>query len=223
MSLNGSQVDVEVRYFADGGRLLLVDGHSHVAYLREEALYTRLILDGKTCVFPKATDPTQIKSHVNGKLVRYLVKEGDKVSVKSPVAELEAMKMYITVYATASGRVHLLKSDGALVEIGEILATLQLDEDAQVQRPIPFQGQLPAMKPPSAPSNKPYQKWRTCKSSIEMILDGYDANENCMDEFLELVFNPQVAFGEIHEKVSELVSYLPKHLCVSFHYNEVGF
>ncbi|GJQ13401.1 hypothetical protein GpartN1_g5192.t1 [Galdieria partita] len=212
VSLNGSQVDVEVRYFADGGRLLLVDGHSHVAYLREEALCTRLTLDGKTCVFPKGNDPTQIKSHVNGKLVRYLVKENDKVSVKAPIAELEAMKMYITVYATAGGRVHLLKSDGASVEIGEILATLQLDNESEVKRPIPFQGQLPAMRPPSAPSNKPYQKLRICKSSIQMIMDGYDANENCMTEFLELLFNPQVAFGEIHEVVSELVSYLPKHI-----------
>ncbi|EME32530.1 bifunctional acetyl-CoA carboxylase/biotin carboxylase [Galdieria sulphuraria] len=212
VSLNGSQVDVEVRYFADGGRLLLVDGHSHVSYLREEALCTRLTLDGKTCVFPKANDPTQIKSHVNGKLVRYLVKENDKVSVKAPIAELEAMKMYITVYATAGGRVHLLKSDGASVEIGEILATLQLDDESEVKRPIPFQGQLPAMRPPSAPSNKPYQKLRVCKSSIQMIMDGYDANENCMEEFLELLFNPQVAFGEIHEVVSELVSYLPKHI-----------
>eukprot|EP00871_Galdieria_phlegrea_P005615 jgi/Galph1/6054/GphlegSOOS_G4712.1 len=212
VSLNGSQVDVEVRYLADGGRLLLMDGHSHVAYFREEALYTRLTLDGRTCVFPKANDPTRIKSHVNGKLVRYLVKEGDKIFKQAAIAELEAMKMYITVYSETSGRIHLLKSDGATVEIGEVIATLQLEDNSQVKLPTPFKGQLPPMKPPGALSNKPHQKLRICKSSIEMLMDGYDANESLMEEWLGLLQNPLIVRGEVHEVLSELVSYLPKDL-----------
>lgn len=73
------------------GLVVLMEGHNHVVYTQEEGSGTRLIIDHQSFVFPAAVDPSVLKAEVAGKLMRYLVREGDAVEIGTPVAELEVM------------------------------------------------------------------------------------------------------------------------------------
>ena len=55
----------------------------------EEALGTRLQIDGLTCLLANETDPSQLLAVSPGKLMRYLVADGDHVSEGQPIAEIE--------------------------------------------------------------------------------------------------------------------------------------
>ena len=66
-----------------------MDGESHQVHSEEEALGTRLQIDGLTCLLANETDPTKLLAVSPGKLMRYLVADGDHVSENQPIAEIE--------------------------------------------------------------------------------------------------------------------------------------
>ena len=51
-------------------------------------------------LLPTLYDPSELRSDVTGKLVRYLVEDGASVKKGEPYAEMEAMKMIITLFAS---------------------------------------------------------------------------------------------------------------------------
>ena len=69
---------------------------------REEALGLRLDLGGDSLMVLDQRDPTELLSDVNGRLVRYLVQDGDTVKKGQPFAEVEAMKMILTLTVSLS-------------------------------------------------------------------------------------------------------------------------
>lgn len=69
--------------------LLQVDGESHVVHSEEEALGTRLTIDGLTCLLANESDPTRMLAISPGKLMRYLVGDGAHVVKGQAYAEIE--------------------------------------------------------------------------------------------------------------------------------------
>lgn len=68
----------------------------------------------------------QIKAHMAGMVVEFLVKEGQSVAVGQDVVCLESMKMQLFVQAAVSGKVKkLLKAPGEFVNEGEALLDLE--------------------------------------------------------------------------------------------------
>ena len=55
----------------------------------EEAIGTRLQIDGLTCLLANETDPSQLLAVSPGKLMRYLVADGDHVAEGQAIAEIE--------------------------------------------------------------------------------------------------------------------------------------
>lgn len=47
-----------------------MDGSSHVIHAEEEASGTRLIVDNLTCLLPNERDPSCLRAHSPGKLIR---------------------------------------------------------------------------------------------------------------------------------------------------------
>ncbi|KAK2079983.1 hypothetical protein QBZ16_002378 [Prototheca wickerhamii] len=116
--------------YRDGGLLLQVDGRVHVLHSEEEALGTRLVIDSATCLLSNEHDPSQLVAVSTGKLVRHLVAEGEHVRADEPFAEVEVMKMMMTLLAPAAGAVRWEVAEGAALAPGLLLARLELDDPA---------------------------------------------------------------------------------------------
>ena len=209
-------VRADTRPLSDGGLLIMCDSRSFITYAREEPAGFRLTIDGKTCVFPPEYDPTRLISRVSGRLVRYLVEDGEHVDQEQPFAELEVMKMYLTMQSPEAGVISLLKPAGSVVEAGEVMARLQLDDPSKVRRVVPFTGALPEMLPPQKPGRKPHQRYAHLRQGIESLLDGYDADLSCLDELLHLAStNSAVPAGELQEALAPLSGRIPASLQAS--------
>lgn len=69
---------------------------------------------------------SQIRAHMAGMIVEYLVKEGQRVKAGQDVVCLESMKMQLFVQAGAEGKVKkLLKAAGEFVNEGDALIDLE--------------------------------------------------------------------------------------------------
>lgn len=69
-----------------------------------------------------------------GKLLQFLVDDGSHVYSGQAYAEIEVMKMVMTLTTQESGLVHHVKRSGAVLEAGSILARLDLDDPTRVHR-----------------------------------------------------------------------------------------
>ncbi|MDO4833519.1 MAG: pyruvate carboxylase [Bacillota bacterium] len=71
-------------------------------------------------------NPLEVGANIPGNILKVLVKEGDEVEAKEPIAVIEAMKMETNILATASGTVDtILISEGQQVKAGELIARLK--------------------------------------------------------------------------------------------------
>lgn len=73
----------------DGGSLIRVGDVSHTVYMKEEIERYVVTISGKTCEFDKENDPTIMRASSAGKLIRYLVEDGDHVKTGDAFAEVE--------------------------------------------------------------------------------------------------------------------------------------
>eukprot|EP00737_Agarophyton_chilense_P001387 gb/GEZJ01001557.1/.p1 GENE.gb/GEZJ01001557.1/~~gb/GEZJ01001557.1/.p1 ORF type:complete len:2331 (-),score=312.23 gb/GEZJ01001557.1/:1422-8057(-) len=194
----------ELRTLADGAKLVVLNGRSHVCYLREDPAGLRLSIDGKTCLFPNEYDPTQLASSVSGKLVRYLVQNDERVAVGQPYVELEVMKMYLTLSAPEAGRITLTSTEGTSVEIGEVIATMELDDPSKVRRAEKFVGSLPDFNDPQAMGLKPHQQFFAAEKQLRLLLRGFDAKKDSMMDFINAIDDARICAGEIRQTLSFL-------------------
>lgn len=210
--INGSKCEVGVRKLSDGGLLIAVGGRSHTIYWKEEVSATRLSVDSMTTLLEVENDPTQLRTPSPGKLVKFLVENGDHVNAGQPYAEVEVMKMQMPLVSQESGIVQLLKQPGSTVSAGDILAILALDDPTKVKHAMPFEGMLPDMGAPIVEGTKPAYKFRSLVSTLENILNGYD-NQVIMNaslqQLIEVLRNPQLPYSEWKMQSSALHSRLP--------------
>ncbi|CAK9008540.1 unnamed protein product [Durusdinium trenchii] len=150
----GPVIAAQVREQPDGSLLVSIDGSVRKISGTEEALGLRLRLQGVgTVLLPTVFDASELRSDFNGKVMRYLVPEGafrggGLVKKDEAYVELEAMKMIMPLKARATGKLKQLKGPNSIVQAGELLGTLQLQDPSSVQQLIGFKGdfQLPASK-----------------------------------------------------------------------------
>ena len=93
-------------------------------------------------------DPSVLTAPYGGKLTRLFVEDGAHVDKGTPFAEVEVMKMLFPLHASEAGHITLAKVPGALINAGEVLARLQLDDPNIVAKAAPFQGELGDFEPP---------------------------------------------------------------------------
>ncbi|CDK26741.1 unnamed protein product [Kuraishia capsulata CBS 1993] len=217
--INGSRCDVQVRPLSDGGLLCAMGGKSHSVYWKEEVGATRISVDGKTCLLEVENDPTQLRTPSPGKLVKYLVENGEHISAGQPFAEVEVMKMCMPLVAQANGILQLLKQPGSTVSAGDILAILALDDPSKSKHALPFEGTLPDMGSPFIEGTKPAHKFASLLSILQNILAGFD-NQVVMNatlrDLLDILKNPDLPYSEWSQQVSALHSRLPAKLDASF-------
>merc|ERR1719324_187879 len=169
LSINGSAIKAKVRTQADDSIFVSVGNSVMKVFGIEEALGLKLRLAGiGTIMLPTIYDPSELRSEFNGKVVRFLHDDGAAVKEGEPYVELEAMKMIMPIRASASGRVTHVKGAGSIVQAGELLAKLELDDPSSVQKIDDFEGSFDLAAMEGAPPEE-----RSPSEKIMEILDGY--------------------------------------------------
>ncbi|KAJ2960745.1 hypothetical protein NQZ79_g3986 [Umbelopsis isabellina] len=213
--LNGTKTLVSVRDLSDGGLLVSLGGKSHTTYSREEVQATRIMIDGKTCLLEKESDPTQLRSPSPGKLVSLLIQNGDHIKAGQAYAEIEVMKMYMPLIASEDGIVQFIKQTGATLEAGDIIGILALDDPSRVKQATPFNGQVPVFGLPHVAGDKPIQKFTAAKRTLDLILQGYDNQalvQATVKELVETLRNPELPYSEVSALFSVLSGRMPARL-----------
>jgi len=217
--VNGSKCSVGVRALADGGLLILLSGKSHNVYWKEEVGATRLSVDGKTCLLEQENDPTQLRTPSPGKLVKFLVENGSHVGKGQPFAEVEVMKMYMPLIAAEAGMVNLIKQPGAVLEAGDILGVLALDDPSKVKSAQNFLGLLPDLGSPQVMGAKPPQRFVYLVHILQNILQGFDNQvimQSTLTELVEVLRDPELPYGEWNAQASALHARMPQKLDTMF-------
>jgi len=142
LTINGKVIDVRMTQTAEGALLATFGGVTHRILGMEEPLGLRLVLDGVTILMPTIFDPSELRTDVTGKVVRYLQDNGAEVEVGAPYVEVEAMKMIMPIKATESGKITHNLSPGSVIAAGDLLASLELKDPSKVKKIVNFEGAL---------------------------------------------------------------------------------
>ena len=208
LSIGGWTCSAEAHTLSDDGMLVLLDAKKHVVYGQEFPSGLRLTVDSKTCLFHEEYDPTQLRSTMQGKLVRYLTADGVHVDKDKPYAEIEVMKMYITLTAPEAGVIRTLKPEGSVLEAGDLIATLVLDDPARVQKAEPFAGHFPSMRPPSVLGDSPSALLKHSRKQLQMLLSGYtmsaEGMRRAVGEMMQALRDPRLPLQQFTEILSTL-------------------
>jgi acetyl-CoA carboxylase/biotin carboxylase 1 len=204
---NGSEQVTDVRSLSDGGFLVMLEGQSHVAYMTQEAGGLRLVIDGQTCMFLDEYDPTRICANTAGKLIQFLVDDGAHVDKGSPYAEIEVMKMLMPLLAPESGTLSQVKPEGSVLEAGDLIAGLALDDPSCVIQSKDFTESLVMSADHSGKTDdtgaKPQFILRRAASSMERALEGFcvapGAQELALSTVLKQLRNKHMPVYELEE------------------------
>lgn len=213
--INGSNIDVEAKPLSDGGLLMSIGGKSHTVYYIEEPQSTRLLIDGKTCQLEVENDPTQLRTPSPGKLIKFLVENGDHVKAGENFAQIEVMKMVVSLSASEDGIIQLLKQPGSTVDGGDILAILALDDPSKVKHAKIFEGTIDDQGPAVVSGTKPIYKFKTSLLILENILLGYDNGlvmRQTVNDLINVLRDQQLPYSEWKALFSSLESRLGEEL-----------
>lgn len=132
--MNDSYQEVEVHRLSDGGMLLSLDGASYTTYMKEEIDRYRIVVGNQTCVFEKESDPSVLRSPSAGKLINLLVDNQEHVKKGQVYAEIEVMKMVMTLSSQEAGIISLNRRPGAVLQAGSIIGHIELDDPTLITK-----------------------------------------------------------------------------------------
>ena len=115
---------------AEGNRDMVfeVNGNRRIVKIKDEDMKTAESSIA-TARFADEDNPLEIGANIPGNIIKILVKEGEKVTEKQPIAVIEAMKMETNILATADGMVDkIFINEGQQVKAGELVARLKEEE-----------------------------------------------------------------------------------------------
>ncbi|KHJ49247.1 carboxyl transferase domain protein [Trichuris suis] len=236
LMMNGSGVQVEFHRMSDGGMLLSLNSDSYTCYMKEEVNRYRVQIGNKTIVFEKNYDPTELRSPSAGKLLQYLVDDGAHVFALTPYAEIEVMKMVMTLTTPESGwyaakfefihrcvicsnlrSVHYLKRPGTVLNPGSVIAKMSLDDPSRMRTAVRYEGTFPIHSPVTQHAEKLYQTYRELLNYFNYVLDGYTLPEPYFSpdlrekvaNFFRVLKDPALPLFELQEAMSVIGGRIP--------------
>jgi acetyl-CoA carboxylase/biotin carboxylase 1 len=140
LTLNGKSFDAQITKTAGDQLIATFGGETHRLFGLDEPLGLRLSVDGVTILMPTVFDPSELRTDVTGKVVRYLQENGADVEAGQPYVEVEAMKMIMPIKASESGKITHNLSPGSVISAGDLLASLTLKDPSKVKKIVTFSG-----------------------------------------------------------------------------------
>lgn len=217
--LNGTHKVVDFFRMSDGGLLLSLDGVSQVTYLKDEVDKYRLTIGHQTCVFDKENDPTVLRTSAPGKLINYLQEDGSHMFVGQAYAEIESMKMVMALTVSESGCVFHLKRPGAILNAGDTIARLELDDSSRITRAQAFTGGFPPSKTPLPREDEKLNHiYHTCRAVLDNILSGFclpdefftSMVKETVQKLMCVLRDPNLPLLELQEVISSISGRIPQ-------------
>jgi acetyl-CoA carboxylase/biotin carboxylase 1 len=191
LKINGQIIEIKLREQPDKSLLCTVGDENFQLFGQEEPLGLRMKINGITVMIPKVYNPSELRSDVTGKIVRYLQQDREFIQKDAPYVEVEAMKMIMALKASESGIITHNLSPGSIISAGDLIASLQLKDPSKAKQIKPFTKRLSFIAPPSVAStvsasskssSKPSSTDRSSASSsldqiterISLALTGYE-------------------------------------------------
>lgn len=141
--------------------------------MKEEVDRWRIVIGNQTCVFEKENDPSLLRSPSAGKLVGWLIEDGCHVQRGQAYAEIEVMKMVMTLTSPESGCVFHQKRPGAVLDAGTLVARLELDDPSLVTRALKYEGPFVDSNTGPVFSEKLNYIHNSYRQKLENTLAGY--------------------------------------------------
>ncbi|KAF4112774.1 hypothetical protein G5714_005319 [Onychostoma macrolepis] len=215
--MNDSDIEVDVHRLSDGGLLLSYGGSSYTTYLKEEIDSYRITVGNKTCVFEKERDPTVLRSPSAGKLLQHVVADGSHVLATQPYAEIEVMKMVMTLHVQHSGCIHFLKRPGTVLEPGCVVARMDLDDPSCIHPVKPNTEPLPSQEPLPVVGERLHQVYHSVLENLVKIMDGYCLLEpyfsqklkKWLDTLMRTLRDPSLPLLELQEIMTSVAGRIP--------------
>uniref|UniRef100_A0A8D0FZT9 acetyl-CoA carboxylase n=1 Tax=Sphenodon punctatus TaxID=8508 RepID=A0A8D0FZT9_SPHPU len=218
--MNGSCVEVDVHRLSDGGLLLSYDGSSYTTYMKEEVDRYRITIGNKTCVFEKENDPSILRSPSAGKLIQYVVEDGGHVFASQCYAEIEVMKMVMTLTAAESGCIHYVKRTGAALDPGCVIAKLQLDDPSRVQLADLHTGALPQIQSTALRGEKLHRVFHYVLDNLVNVMNGYCLPEpffgskvkDWVERLMKTLRDPSLPLLELQDIMTSVSGRIPPNV-----------
>nr|XP_023857625.1 acetyl-CoA carboxylase 2-like isoform X1 [Salvelinus alpinus] len=215
--MNGSDIEIDVHRLSDGGLLLSYNGSSYTTYMKEEVDSYRITVGNKTCVFEKEKDPTVLRSSSAGKLLLYLVEDGGHICAGNSYAEIEVMKMVMTLTVVESGCVHYVKRHGAVLAPGCVVARMDLDNPSSIHPVELNTASLPAQQPLPIVGEKLHQVFHMVLENLVKVMDGYCLTEpyfsnkvkQWVGTLMKTLRDPSLPLLELQEIMTSVSSRIP--------------
>lgn len=189
IKINDQDIEVRIREQPDKSLLCSIAGESYQLFGQEEALGLRMKINDATAILPTVYNPSELRSDVTGKIVRYLQIDGEEVAKDQPYVEVEAMKMIMSVKSSEAGIITQNLPPGSIIQAGDLMATLKLKDPSKVKPIVTFKDRLNIV-PVSGP--------RTLEAAMErisLVLDGYDAKD--FESDLQIFIQSKLSVNEI--------------------------
>ncbi|XP_056677579.1 acetyl-CoA carboxylase 2 isoform X2 [Monodelphis domestica] len=215
--MNNCHIEIDAHRLNDGGLLLSYDGNSYTTYMKEEIDSYRITIGNKTCVFEKENDPTILRSPSAGKLVQYLVEDGGHLAAGSTYAEMEVMKMIMTLNVQEDGRVHYVRRPGAVLQGGCVIARLELDDPSKVHAAEPYTGDLPCQQTLPIMGEKLHQVFHNVLENLTNVMNGYCLPEpifstklkEWVNKLMVTLRSPSLPLLELQEIMTSVAGRIP--------------
>uniref|UniRef100_A0A8C3I926 Acetyl-CoA carboxylase beta n=1 Tax=Chrysemys picta bellii TaxID=8478 RepID=A0A8C3I926_CHRPI len=214
--MNNTHIEIDVHRLNDGGVLLSYDGNSYTTYMKEEVDCYRITVGNKTCDFEKEKDPTMLRSPSAGKLLKYTVEDGGHIFVGHSFAEIEVMKIILTLEVKESGHIHYIKRPGALLEAGCVIARLELDDPTKVHPAQLYTGGLPTQQMLPIGGLKLHQVFHSVLENLINVMNGYclpepyfSAKVKWVCELMKTLRDPSLPLLELQEIMTNVSGRIP--------------
>lgn len=168
LKINGQSVEIRIREQPDKSLLCNVGGESYQLFGQEEPLGLRLKINGVTVMVPTVYNPSELRSDVTGKIVRFLQQDREFVAKDQPYVEVEAMKMIMALKAGESGNIRHNLSPGSIISAGDLIASLTLQDPSKAKQVTTFTERLQFIPTPSEMTTD------EAAESIDLALKGFE-------------------------------------------------
>ncbi|XP_067862154.1 acetyl-CoA carboxylase isoform X2 [Heptranchias perlo] len=215
--MNNSHIEIDVHRLSDGGLLLSYDGHSYTTYMKEEIDKYRITIGNKTCEFEKEKDPTVLRSPSAGKLLQYLVEDGGHVFERHCYAEIEVMKMVMSLTVEESGCVHYVKRPGTCLEQGSTIAKMVLDDPKKLHPAHLHMGVFVPQQALAIGGEKLHQVFHSVLENLVNVMIGYCLPEpyfsskvkNWITKLMKTLRDPSLPLLELQDIMTSVSGRIP--------------
>ncbi|XP_066459958.1 acetyl-CoA carboxylase 2 isoform X1 [Eleutherodactylus coqui] len=215
--MNNSNIEIDVHRLSDGGLLLSYDGNSYTTYMKEEVDRYRVTIGNKTCVFEKEKDPTVLRSPSTGKLLQYMVEDASHVNAGDCFAEIEVMKMVMTLIVQEAGHIHYVKRPGVVLESGCVMARIDLDDPSKVHEAELYTGSLLPQQTLPIIGEKLHQVFHNVLENLNNVMNGYCLPEpyfttkikEWVHKLMKTLRDPSLPLLELQEIMTSVSTRIP--------------